>query len=40
MTVIDVDGHVMEPEAMFREIPQEFYPRRPVLVYLPKRLSG
>ena len=35
MTVIDVDGHVIEPEAMFQELPKEFYPRRPVLVYLP-----
>lgn len=35
MTVIDVDGHVIEPEAMFEALPKEFYPRRPVLVYLP-----
>lgn len=35
MTVIDVDGHVIEPEAMFKSLPKEFYPRRPILVYLP-----
>jgi predicted TIM-barrel fold metal-dependent hydrolase len=36
MRVIDVDGHIMEPEEMFAELPHEFYPRRPILVFLPK----
>lgn len=36
MTLIDADGHVMEPEAMFVELPKEFYPRRPILVLMPK----
>jgi len=35
MRVVDADGHVMEPEEMFQELPKEFYPRRPILVYLP-----
>src|SRR6266508_1764914 len=35
MRVIDADGHVIEPETMFRELGEEFYPRRPLLVYLP-----
>ncbi len=36
MAVIDADGHVIEPEEMFAELPPQFYPRRPILVYLPK----
>ena len=35
MTVIDADGHIFEPEAMFEELPREFYPRRPIPVFLP-----
>lgn len=35
MNVIDVDGHVIEPEAMFELLPQEFYPRRPIRAILP-----
>lgn len=35
MRIIDADGHVIEPPAMFEELPKEFYPRRPLLVYLP-----
>ncbi|NIO10144.1 MAG: hypothetical protein GTO40_19915, partial [Deltaproteobacteria bacterium] len=33
--VIDADGHVIEPEEMFAEMPAEFFPRRPVRVQLP-----
>jgi len=29
MPIIDADGHIAEPEAMFAELPPEFYPRRP-----------
>ena len=35
MPVIDADGHILEPEEIFREMPAEFYPRRPIPVYLP-----
>jgi predicted TIM-barrel fold metal-dependent hydrolase len=35
MPVVDADGHVIEPEAMFAELPKEFYPRRPILVFMP-----
>jgi len=35
MKVIDADGHIIEPEVMFKDLPEEFYPRRPVAVYLP-----
>lgn len=35
MKVIDVDGHILEPEAMFADLPKDFYPRRPLAVYLP-----
>lgn len=36
MPIIDADGHVIEPEAMFAELPKEFYPRRPIPVFLPR----
>jgi predicted TIM-barrel fold metal-dependent hydrolase len=36
MAVIDADGHIAEPEAMFAELPKEFYPRRPIPVLLPR----
>ncbi len=35
MRVLDADGHIFEPEAMFAEVEEEFYPRRPVLMALP-----
>ncbi len=35
MTVLDADGHIFEPEAMFENIEEEYYHRRPVLVELP-----
>ena len=35
MRVIDADGHIIEPPEMFGEVPKEFYPRRPIPVYLP-----
>jgi uncharacterized protein len=35
MKVIDADGHVIEPDAMFETLPKEFYPRRPIPVILP-----
>jgi len=35
MTVIDADGHIIEPDVMFEELPKELYPRRPVRVILP-----
>jgi predicted TIM-barrel fold metal-dependent hydrolase len=35
MRVIDADGHIIEPEAMFKELAEEFYPRRPIPLYLP-----
>ncbi len=35
MTVVDADGHVVESEAIFSDLPPEFYPRRPIAVYLP-----
>jgi predicted TIM-barrel fold metal-dependent hydrolase len=35
MAVIDADGHVIEPEIMFEELPRKLYPRRPVRVLLP-----
>lgn len=35
MSVIDADGHIIEPEAMFEHLPEEFYPRRPIPVHLP-----
>ena len=36
MQVIDADGHVIEPQAMFEELPKEFYLRRPIQVFLPE----
>ncbi len=36
MAIIDVDGHIIEPEEMFADLPKEFYPRRPIPVYLPR----
>lgn len=35
MTIIDCDGHVIESEAIFEELPKEFYPQRPIRVTLP-----
>jgi predicted TIM-barrel fold metal-dependent hydrolase len=35
MSVIDADGHIIEPEAMFEHLPEEFYPRRPIPVHMP-----
>jgi len=35
MRVLDADGHVIEDEAMFADIEREFYPRRPVISWLP-----
>ncbi|NIO11438.1 MAG: amidohydrolase family protein, partial [Deltaproteobacteria bacterium] len=35
MAVIDADGHVIEPLAMFEDIPREFHPRRPIPVFMP-----
>src|SRR6266540_1730075 len=35
MRVLDADGHIFEPEAMFAEVDPEFYLRRPVAVSLP-----
>ncbi len=35
MRVLDADGHIFEPEAMFANIDPEFYARRPVTVSLP-----
>jgi predicted TIM-barrel fold metal-dependent hydrolase len=35
MTVLDADGHIHEPEAMYAEMEAELYPRRPVMVKLP-----
>ena len=35
MPVLDADGHIHEPEAMFAEMEAEFYPRRPVMVKMP-----
>jgi predicted TIM-barrel fold metal-dependent hydrolase len=36
MAIVDVDGHIIEPEEMFADMPKEFYPRRPIPVYLPR----
>ena len=35
MPTIDADGHVIEPESMFKSLSKEFYPRRPIPVFLP-----
>ena len=35
MPTIDADGHVIEPEEMFADMPAEFYPRRTIRVHLP-----
>ncbi|MBM2811952.1 MAG: hypothetical protein HW416_2711 [Chloroflexi bacterium] len=35
MRVLDADGHVIEPEAMFAHLERELYPRRPVVATLP-----
>jgi len=36
MAIIDADGHIAEPEAMFAELPKEFHGRRPIAVFLPR----
>jgi Predicted metal-dependent hydrolase of the TIM-barrel fold len=35
MSVIDADGHIIEPEGMFEHLPEDFYLRRPIPVRLP-----
>ena len=35
MPIIDADGHIVEPEIMFADLPSEFYPRRPIPVFMP-----
>lgn len=35
MKVLDADGHVMEPEVMFADLGEEFWPRRPIPASLP-----
>src|SRR5438128_9796926 len=35
MPVLDADGHIHEPEAMYAHLEEEFYPSRPVVVSLP-----
>ncbi len=35
MPVLDADGHIHEPEAMYAKLEAEFYPNRPVMVALP-----
>lgn len=35
MRVIDADGHIIEAEGMFANIDPEFYPRRPIPLFLP-----
>ncbi len=35
MSVIDADGHIIEPEAMFEHLAEVFYPRRPIPIHLP-----
>ena len=35
MRVLDADGHIFEPEAMFAALEEPFYGRRPVMVQLP-----
>jgi len=35
MSVIDADGHIIEPEGMFEHLPEEFHLRRPLPVRLP-----
>src|SRR6266508_3222798 len=35
MSVIDADGHIIEPEGMFEHLPEEFHLRRPIPVRLP-----
>src|SRR5262245_13679335 len=35
MSVIDADGHIIEPEGMFDHLPEEFHLRRPIPVRLP-----
>ncbi len=35
MPIIDADGHIIEPLAMFEEMPKEYYPRRPIPVFMP-----
>ncbi|NIO08596.1 MAG: hypothetical protein GTO40_11545, partial [Deltaproteobacteria bacterium] len=35
MAVIDADEYVIEPLAMFEDIPREFHPRRPIPVFMP-----
>lgn len=35
MRVLDADGHVIEPEATFASLEEEFYPRRPIVSWLP-----
>jgi uncharacterized protein len=35
MKVIDADGHIIEPDGMFKLLPEEFHLRRPIPVRLP-----
>ena len=35
MRILDADGHIWESEAMFANVEEEFYPRRPVATTLP-----
>ena len=35
MAIIDADGHIIEPVEMFNELPREFYPHRPIPVFMP-----
>ncbi|MPZ12981.1 MAG: amidohydrolase family protein [Chloroflexi bacterium] len=35
MGILDADGHIWESEAMFANVEEEFYPRRPVATTLP-----
>src|SRR2546423_6131083 len=35
LQVVDADGHVIEPEAMFASLEEEFRPHRPLPVMLP-----
>ena len=35
MSIIDADGHIIEPLAMFDELPKEYYGRRPIPVFMP-----
>src|SRR4029453_5524923 len=35
MSVVDADGHIIEPEGMFEHLPEGFHLRRPIPVHLP-----